>query len=107
MIPPTPLIIGTNGLVAAIDRSTGAELWRTALQEGVFGATKRTDIAVLVADGAVYAGGAGHLYCLSLANGQILWHNELPGMGYNDISIALEGVSVQYLQKTVHHHSSS
>jgi outer membrane protein assembly factor BamB len=61
----------------------------------------------VVKDELVFAGSAGHLFCLSADTGQILWHNKLRGMGYNDISLAMENVSIQYLEKVVrdtHHH---
>lgn len=92
-----PLVLGCNGFVAAIERQTGAELWRTRLQTGVFTATAASDVAVLVAADRVFAGSRGHLFCLELASGRVLWHNELTGMGYNDVALALEGVSIQYL----------
>jgi outer membrane protein assembly factor BamB len=47
----------------------------------------------------VFAGGSGHLFCLEANSGRILWHNPLEGFGHNDISLAMDGVSVQYLAK--------
>lgn len=105
MEPSTPLVIGTNGYVVAFERATGAELWRTKLQSGVFRATTRNDVAVLVRDPFVFAGSTGHLFCLSIADGRVVWHNELPGLGYNDISISIDNVSIQYLEKVVHSNS--
>ena len=101
----SPLIIGTNGYVAALDPDTGAELWRTKLQGGVFNATTQEDVSVIICDGKVFAGSRGHLVCLELATGQVLWRNELKWLGYNDVSLALEGVSIQYLKRVVHHSS--
>ncbi len=105
-LPVSPLFIGSNGFVSAIDPSSGRELWRTRLESGVFTSTGGADVSVLVRGELLFAGAAGHLFCLSSASGEILWKNELPGMGHNDISLTLEGVSVQYLQKVVrqHHH---
>ena len=97
----SPLIIGTNGYVASLDPDTGTELWRTKLQGGVFNATTREDVSVIICDGKVFAGSKGHLFCLNLASGEILWRNELKGLGYNDVSLALEGISIQYLQRVV------
>lgn len=96
---PNPLIIGSNGFVAAIDLTDGRELWRTRLQTGVFAATNSQDVSVLVQGGFVFAGSHGHLFCLEVASGSILWQNELSGMGYNDVSLAMQNVSVQFLQK--------
>ena len=100
------LYIGCNGHVSAVDIQTGAELWRVKLKPGVLSATTYEDVSVIVRDGIIYAGCNGHVFALSL-DGRILWHNPLKGMGHNDISLAFEGQSVQYIQKTVHHHSSS
>lgn len=93
------LIIGSNGFVAAIDINSGDELWRTRLQSGVFSATSHSDVSVLVQGGFVFAGSCGHLFCLDLESGSILWHNELKGMGHNDVALAMQNVSVQFLQK--------
>ena len=38
--------------------------------------------------------------------GSILWNNELSGMGYNDVSLAMQNVSVQFLQKVERSSSS-
>ena len=98
-----PLIIGTAGRVSSIDPATGSILWTTQLETGGFmNVTKGQDVSVLLRDGVIYAGSVGHLFGLSAATGQILWHNELKGQRNNDISLAMEGVSVQYLQKVVH-----
>ena len=102
---PSPLIIGTNGYVSAIDQDTGAELWNTKLQGGAFNATTREDVSVIVCEGKVFAGSRGHLFCLDLADGRVLWHNSLKGLGYNDVSLSLEGVSIQYLKRVVHNSS--
>ncbi len=98
--PMNPLIIGTNGHVAAIDTSTGEIRWQTSLDTGGFlSSTNYQDVSVLVREGIVYAGVAGHLYGLHQETGEILWHNSLSGLGHNDISLAMEGVSVQFVQK--------
>ena len=97
---PKTLIIGSNGWVAAIEADTGRELWRTRLKTGgLISATSSEDIAVIVKDGLVFAGGAGHVFCLDLTNGSVLWHNSLDGMGYNEVSLAMEGVAVQFMSK--------
>lgn len=95
-----PLIIGTNGQVAAIDPASGEIRWRTSLDSGGFlSSTNYQDVSVLVRGEVVYAGVAGHLYGLHLETGEILWHSSLTGLGHNDISLAMEGVSVQFVQK--------
>ncbi len=96
-----PLIIGSNGSVAAIDPASGHVLWQVKLDTGAgfFSSTRNEDTSVLVKDGRVYAGGCGHLFCLDAATGQTLWHNPLSGMRHNDIALAMEGVAVQFVTK--------
>jgi len=101
-----PLVIGSNGYVAAIDPTTGQELWRTELQRGLLSATSGSDVSVLVRNELIFAGSQGHLFCLLIENGQIVWHNALKGMGNNDVSLAFDNVSIQYLEKVVHRGSS-
>ena len=93
------LVIGSNGYVSRIDTGSGAELWRTKLLSGLFGGSTCTDVSVLVRGQFVFAGTHGHLFCLALDSGQILWKNELKGMGYNDVALAMEGVAIQFLTK--------
>ena len=94
------LILGTNGNVAAIDTATGGEVWRSSLKTGgLISSTTNEDVSVLLKDGMVFAGCCGHLFCLDAATGNIFWHNPLTGMGHNDISMALEGVAVQFMAK--------
>lgn len=101
------LYIGSNGHVCAIDPKSGTQLWRRRLQEGMLNATNSADVSVIVRAGVIYAGCQGHLFALGAGDGRILWHNEMPGLGYNDVSLALEGQSVQYLQKVERRDSSS
>ena len=100
------LFIGSNGYVAAVDVMTGQERWRTKLQSGAFTATGASDVSVIVRGGFVFAGSQGHLFCLDAESGAAVWHNELKGMGYNDVALAMENVSVQFLQKVERSSSS-
>jgi outer membrane protein assembly factor BamB len=100
------LYIGSNGHVAAINLQSGEEVWRVKLKTGFISSTSYEDVSVIVRDGVIYAGCKGHLFALSPA-GEIIWHNSLSGLGHNDISLAFEGHAIQFLQKTVHHHSTT
>ncbi len=93
--------------MCAIDASSGAEIWRTKLQEGLLKATAYQDVSVIVRDGVIYAGSQGHLFALDAGSGRVLWHNPMKGLGFNDISLTFEGVSVQYIQKEVRGSSGS
>lgn len=101
------LFIGSNGCVAAIDVTTGEERWRTTLQGGVFAATSSADVSVIARGGFVFAGSQGHLFCLDAESGTPVWHNELKGMGYNDVALAMDGISIQFLPKTERSGSNS
>ncbi len=76
-----PVIIGIAGRVVALDRSTGGELWRTALKGGDFVTVSR--------DGReVFAATKGRLFCLDASTGNLKWVNELKGLGFGLVSIA-------------------
>jgi outer membrane protein assembly factor BamB len=70
----TPLFIGVGGHAVAIDRATGAELWRRKL--------KTTTFCTVHFDGHnLFAAASGQLFCLDPATGEIRWHNKLPRLG--------------------------
>lgn len=94
------LYIGCNGSVAAIRTSDGSELWRTALPSGL--ATGGEDVCVLHHQGNLYAGCHGHLFCLDAASGLVVWENELSGLGYNDVTLAIGDKSVQFVATHTH-----
>jgi outer membrane protein assembly factor BamB len=81
MAKPSLIFIGIYGSVVALDRSTGAEVWRTPLKGGDF-------VTVALLDGSVYAATKGELFCLDPATGRVLWQNGLKGLGRGLISIA-------------------
>lgn len=89
------LYIGCNGNVVAIRVADGLELWRTALPVGFL--VHGQDVCVLHQEGRVYAGTHGHLFCLDAASGQVLWANELRGLGHNDVTLAMGYQSVQFV----------
>ena len=93
------LYIGSNGNVAAIEIGTGTEIWRTKLKPGLLSATSYADVTVLDHDGKVFAGSNGHLFCLDANSGEILWHNELEGLGHNDVTLSIGGRSIQVVTK--------
>jgi len=79
------LFAGINGHVLALDRATGAEVWRTKLK-GDF-------VNVILEDGALYAAAKGEMYCLDPASGAVRWKNALTGLGWGLITIAGSGGS--------------
>lgn len=68
------LFVGIKGHVLALDRSTGAERWRTKLKGGEF--------VHLVTDGQrLYATAQGEAFCLDGTTGAVLWRNPMKGLG--------------------------
>jgi outer membrane protein assembly factor BamB len=86
------LLLGMKGSVLAIDKGTGAIVWQTKLQDGFLGLGEYF-VTLVVEAGRVYAGSHGKLYCLDMQRGEVLWVNDLPGLGYGLMSLAVEGVA--------------
>lgn len=77
--------VGLKSTVTALDRRTGAEVWRTPLKTGV---GRSTSFVTLHRDGdLLYAGVGGELFALDPKSGAVLWHNPLKGFGYGIPSI--------------------
>ena len=76
------LVVGTMGYVAAMDVDTGEELWRTSLKGyGI--------VTVLWCDDRLFAASQGRLYRLNPANGDVMWRNDLSGLGYEPVNLAM------------------
>lgn len=88
---------GTKGTVICLDEKSGRELWRQPLDPGVFGAS--SDVALLLRGELLIASCQGNVWGLDAASGRILWHNELPGMGYGFVSLCDDTHSVQYIHR--------
>jgi outer membrane protein assembly factor BamB len=93
------LIIGCNGFVSAILANNGEELWRTKLREGVLGGSRGYDVSVLIDGDQIFAGCYGRIYALRPSDGGILWANDLKGMGFNEIALARQGTSTQFITR--------
>jgi len=75
------IYVGLAGTVLALDRATGAEIWRAGL--------KGADFVNVVLDGdRVLAATKGELFCLDSTTGQILWNNGLRGLGRGLMTVA-------------------
>jgi outer membrane protein assembly factor BamB len=57
MAQATMIFVGISGTVVALDRSTGAEVWRSDLKGNDF-------VNVALQDGDLYATAKGELFCL-------------------------------------------
>jgi outer membrane protein assembly factor BamB len=79
--PASMMYLGIRGTVVALDRRTGAELWRTPL--------KGCDFVNVALDGdSLFATARGEIYCLDPITGRIQWANPLKGLGWGLITIA-------------------
>lgn len=75
------IYIGVHSFVVCIDRTSGKEIWRTKL--------KRSHVlSVVLSDEIVIAHSGGNLFGLRADTGEILWKNDLPGLGYGYCTIA-------------------
>jgi outer membrane protein assembly factor BamB len=72
------LLLGLKGRVTAVSKSNGRQLWSTRLEGGMGNGF----VTLLCEDSRVFAYANGHLHCLDLASGTMLWRNDLPGLGY-------------------------
>lgn len=82
------LLLGLKQSVTAIAKHDGQTLWKTELPTTLSG----DDFVTVLSDGRlVFAHTEGKLHCLDLANGQVLWSNDLKGYGYGIASLCFPG----------------
>ncbi len=82
------LLLGLNQSVTGIAKHDGQTLWKTELPGSISG----DDFVTVLSDGHfVFAHTKGKLHCLDLANGQVLWSNNLKGYGYGIASLCSPG----------------
>lgn len=105
------LIVGIKGQVVAIDTSTGTEAWRTSLPVSGLLASRNDIVSVLKKEGMIFAATSGFVFALAESDGSVLWKNELPGLGFNEVSLALDGAAIKTVREviyrdhpTLHHH---
>jgi outer membrane protein assembly factor BamB len=77
--------VGLKSTVVALDRRTGAEVWRTPLKIGV--GRSSSFVTLYRDDDILYAGVGGELFALDPKSGMVLWHNPLKGFGYGIPSV--------------------
>ena len=75
------MYLGVRGTVVALDRRTGAEVWRTPLKGGDF-------VNVALDGDSLFATARGEIFCLDPVSGRIRWVNPLKGLGWGLITIA-------------------
>lgn len=79
--PRVLIFTGIKNSVVALDDRTGAEVWRTQLRSSDF-------VTVLWDGEALIAANGGEVWRLEPERGQVIWHNELKGMGRGLVSLA-------------------
>jgi outer membrane protein assembly factor BamB len=77
------IYVGVGGHVVALDRTTGAEMWRTRLKSGL--------VNLACDEYRLYAAVQGQLFCLDPATGAVLWKNPLRRLGLGLVSILPPG----------------
>ena len=75
------VFIGIKGMVVALNRATGGQVWATNLKGSDF-------VNVVLQDDAVVASCYGEIFCLDPLTGMVLWHNPLKGFGIGLATIA-------------------
>jgi outer membrane protein assembly factor BamB len=74
------IYIGVRDSVLALDRATGAEVWRTKLK-GDF-------VNVVLDQGELYATTQGEVFRVDPVSGQVVWNNTLKGLGMGLVTVA-------------------
>ncbi len=83
------LLLGLHHSVTAISKTDGTVLWKTDLPTNLNG----HEFVTLISDGKlVFVHAEGELHCLDLANGQLLWSNNLRGYGYGLATLCCPGI---------------
>lgn len=107
------LLLGLKQSVTAISKVDGQTLSKTELPTTLSG----DDFVTMLSDGhLVFAHTYGKLHCLDLANGQLLWSNNLKGYRFGIASLCFPGgasasdfaaIQTQLLQRRRQSSSSS
>ena len=83
------LLVGLKHKVTAIAKADGRHVWCTEIRSGF---VSGGDFITLACDGSyVFAYSGGHLHCLELSSGRLLWTDELRGYGFGLASLCVPG----------------
>ena len=75
------IFVGIKDSVLALDERTGAEVWRAELRESGY-------VSVFWDGESLFAANSGEVWRLDPRSGQLIWHNELKGLGRGLVSLA-------------------
>ncbi|MFT3781533.1 MAG: PQQ-binding-like beta-propeller repeat protein [Nibricoccus sp.] len=93
------IFVGAGGVACAIDKATGAIVWKYKFPSNSLGVDGYVNL--LVDGDLLYAHASGELHCIKAATGELLWRNPLKGMGYGIGSIAAVGNTTSFLPQVV------
>ncbi len=83
---PNHIYAYVGGHVTCVDITSGQEVWRTPVPGGT------SFVASLVTrDNAVILGHRGRMHGFDAATGNLLWSNDLKGLGYGTVFLANAG----------------
>lgn len=82
------LYILSNGRVAAISRNTGEIVWEVKLKKLLGSSMIRAIGQIRLEGDKLFIGIAGHIACLRVNDGSLVWKNELKGWGYQFVSMS-------------------
>ena len=88
------IYLGIGGHAVALEKATGAEVWRAKLKGGNF-------VNLCASDGSIYATAYGELFCLEPATGELRWHNKLKGLGTGLLAFGNDG-SIAAVAQEIH-----
>ncbi|HSQ31179.1 MAG TPA: PQQ-binding-like beta-propeller repeat protein [Gemmatimonadaceae bacterium] len=79
--PQVLVFVGIKSSVIALDERTGDGVWRTDLRSSDY-------VSVLWDGESLFAANSGEVWRIDPETGDLLWHNELKGMGRGLASLA-------------------
>jgi outer membrane protein assembly factor BamB len=82
------VFVGVRSHVLAFDRKNGQEVWRTQLPAKYKSSASFVNV-VRDADG-LFATCAGEVFALDPRNGNLLWHDQLKGLGTGLVTLATD-----------------
>src|SRR5256885_14225686 len=93
-ISELPVFIGIRGIVVALERGSGAELWRMTLKGQGF-------VNLTLDNGLLLASTRGEVWCIEPSSGALLWQNPLKGLGWGFATFATATSSQQSVTAAV------
>jgi len=76
------LYIGAKGKIVAIDEGTGRTIKEITLDQSWL-KSGNGFVNMIKKGNFIFAHTSGHLYCIEIQSGKVIWSNELKGLGYD------------------------